>query len=73
MDEMKELVVCPVCKQHEYYGMMYSWTNGIQACRVCTYERWEEETKHQWHPSALDYTFPLYSDGVDYTQAGGEY
>lgn len=64
-DEMKEIVSCPNCKEDEYYGMLH-WQSGKQYCRKCIYRIWQNETNYKWKPKKNDYTFPFYSDGVDY-------
>lgn len=65
MDEMKEIVICERCGKEEYYGMMH-WYDGKSGCRSCIYEVWKE-TDPGWFPSTLDYRFPIYRDGKNYT------
>lgn len=64
-DEMLEIVKCRKCNQSEYYGSMI-WDSGHSYCRKCTFERWKSNFK--WNPLNTDYTFPLYSDGIDYSK-----
>lgn len=64
-DRMLEIVKCRDCNSPEYYGAMI-WNSGHSYCRKCTYDRWKRESNFKWSPSDIDYTFPLYDDGVDY-------
>ena len=62
--EMLEVVVCPVCREKEYQGMIH-WKSGKIMCRRCIYQLWVNEF---WRPVAgVDHTFPLYDDGIDHT------
>ena len=70
-DEMLNIVTCRECKKPEYYGMMH-WLSGHTLCRRCIYELWSKQSDYKWTPSNTDYTFPLYSDGVDYSKKGGK-
>lgn len=66
MPNMKKVIECPKCGRLEYYGMLH-WRNGKELCRHCMYDMWESES--QWQRNVEeDFTFPLYGDGVDYTQ-----
>jgi hypothetical protein len=65
MDEMKQVVKCPMCGSEEYFGMIH-WRLGHQYCRACIYKIWAKYGT--WKPSARDHVFPLYEDGVDYTK-----
>lgn len=66
---MKTVVVCKHCLRQEYYGALV-WYNGQTYCRVCTYDRWERSS--DWVRGEVNYTFPLYMDGVDYSYKGGQ-
>lgn len=41
-DEFHDLVSCPKCGKPEYYGSMVCF-NGSSYCRICTYDRWQNE------------------------------
>jgi len=64
--EMLRIVICPVCHQPEYYGMIH-WRSGSTCCRACIYSVWHEDNPH-WHPGETDYIFPKYENGKDYTK-----
>lgn len=70
-DRMKDVVKnYRGCGHIEYYGMLI-WKNGLEFCRKCTYQRWQEESNYKWKPGENDLLFPLYEDGKNY-YGGGE-
>ena len=68
--QMLEIRKCKICGKPEYYGALI-WNSGHTECRKCTFIRWENESKNGWKPGKTDYTFPKYTDGIDYTQIQG--
>ena len=69
-DEMKDVVKdYRGCGHIEYYGMIH-WRDGLQYCRRCIYNIWQNESK--WKPGEDDYVFPLYEDGINYYEGGGK-
>lgn len=67
-DEMKDVVKdYKGCGHIEYYGMIH-WRDGLQYCRRCIYNIWQNESK--WKPGEDDYVFPLYEDGINYYEGG---
>lgn len=67
-DEMKDVVKdYRGCGHIEYYGMIH-WRDGLQYCRRCIYNIWQNESK--WKPGEDDYVFPLYEDGINYYEGG---
>ena len=64
--EMLEVVRCKRCGHREYYGML-TWVDG-PVCRECAYDIWKVNSEFTWAPGHKDYTFPIYSDGIDYTK-----
>lgn len=66
-DEMKTVVKdYKGCGHKEYYGMLHS-RNRMMFCRKCIYNKWERESNWRQDPK-VDFTFPLYVDGKDYTK-----
>lgn len=67
-DMMKDVVInYRGCGHHEYYGCLV-WRDGLQYCRRCIYNIWQNESK--WKPGEDDYVFPLYEDGINYYEGG---
>lgn len=68
IDEMKDVVKdYRGCGHIEYYGMIHC-RDGLQYCRRCIYNIWQNESK--WKPGEDDYVFPLYEDGINYYEGG---
>lgn len=66
-DEMKTIVKgYKGCGHEEYYGMLVT-RNGMMFCRKCIYSKWERESNWK-HDPKVDFIFPLYEDGRDYTK-----
>lgn len=53
------------CGHKEYFGMIH-WKNGLQYCRRCIYQIWQNESNNRWHPGKEDYVFPYFEDGINY-------
>lgn len=64
VEELLEVVECPVCRKPEYYGMM-TWYHGGVSCRSCTALRQQRDMDGPHYPQP--FIFPQYCNGYDYT------
>lgn len=64
VEELLDVVECPICHKPEYYGMM-TWYHGGVSCRSCTALRQQRDMDGPHYPQP--FIFPQYCNGYDYT------
>ena len=70
--DLMKSIVQPDCGCYEYYGNTIM-INGINYCRSCTREIWLSENPNIKFTKQELLRFPIYSDGVNYSEKEEDY